>query len=155
DHFLDARRIDAERLQARGNRVQQLAPALLRHRGVESGIDHESAMRAADDPDIIIERLDHVGRIAAEEILRRAPGMARIADRIDLVDVDVHGTVFVRARTSAPAHCSTHFTTVVKSASGPCCVLASWNSCRTMLPTHIGRPMPSASSRQSFTSLYM
>src|SRR5207244_6750305 len=55
--------------------------------------------------------------------------------------------------TSTPAHSSMVFTIEVKSLSGPCRALVMARICRTALPTIIGTPSASASSRQSRTSL--
>ena len=60
------------------------------HRLVEAGIDDDGAGRPDDRPDEIIERLQHVVRIAADEVFGRAPRMMRVADRVDLVQVLAH-----------------------------------------------------------------
>ena len=52
-----------------------------------------------DRPDVEVERLQHVVRIAADEILRRLARMVPVADRVDLVDVVAHGcSPIVRTR---------------------------------------------------------
>jgi hypothetical protein len=50
-------------------------------------------VRADDGPDVIIERLQHVVRIAADIILRRGPRVMAVADGVDFVDVVAHGGV--------------------------------------------------------------
>ena len=42
-----------------------------------------------DRPNEIIERLQHVVRIAADEVFRRAPRVMRVADGVDFVQVVV------------------------------------------------------------------
>src|SRR5262249_52488097 len=55
--------------------------------------------------------------------------------------------------TSTPASFSKGFTNSVMSASAPCAALPIAISCLTALPTIIGTPSASASSRQSLMSL--
>src|SRR6266516_1085890 len=105
---------------------------------------------ADDRPDVIVERHRSVVRIAADEIRARQPIVPAVADRIDLVALHQAG-----AFTSTPAQSSMHLTIAVKSLAGPSSALANCQSWRTAAPTHICTPSASASSRQSFTSLYI
>ena len=89
-------RRDAERGKAGAERLGDLALAAAAHRLVEAGIDNDRAGRADDRPDEEIQRLQHIVRIAADEVLRRAARMMPIADRINLVHVLAHGSVLLR-----------------------------------------------------------
>ena len=82
---------DAERKQSVAHRLDHLAVALLPHRLVEAGIDDDRSGRPDDRPDEEIERLQHIVRIAADEIRRRAPFMVAVADGIDFMQVIAHG----------------------------------------------------------------
>ena len=62
-----------------------IAPALRRHRGGKAGVDHDLAPGAADQPDEVVERHRPVVRIAADEVLRLAPRVVRVLERVDLV----------------------------------------------------------------------
>ena len=63
----------------------------------------------------------------------------------------LHGHAFLP--TSTPASFSSGFTNSVMSASGPCAAFPIAITWRTALPTIIGTPSASASSRQSLMSL--
>jgi hypothetical protein len=71
DDVLDRLRVDPDRLQAFADRIRDQALALLRHGLVDASIDEKRAARADDRPDKVIERLQHVVQVAADEILRR------------------------------------------------------------------------------------
>ena len=90
DDVLDAVRRDAERGQSVAHRLDHFALALLAHRLVEAGIDDDRAGRPDDRPDEEIERLQHVVRIAVDEIRRRTARMMAVTDRVDFVDVVAH-----------------------------------------------------------------
>ena len=90
DDVLDAFRRDAERGKAVAHRLDHLALALLAHRLVEAGIDDDGAGRTDDRPDEKVERLQHVVRIAVDEIHRRTARMMAVLDRVNLVDVLAH-----------------------------------------------------------------
>jgi hypothetical protein len=81
---------DVDRFQPLGDRLQQRAIALLRHLGIEPGIDHDGPGRADDRPDIEVERIVHVVRIAADVVLGRLAVMVAVSDGIDFVDVVGH-----------------------------------------------------------------
>src|SRR5262245_13151323 len=164
DHGLDRGGIDADRLQSVADRLDQLALALLAHRGVEAGVEDDSLRRPDDRPDIEIERLQHVVGIAADEVLRRLAIVVSVADRIDLVDVVGHGFLprarhfpsgppSRGARTSTPARRSTGCTTVVRSLSGPFSSQAICSMWVTVSATSIGTPSALPSARQSLRSL--
>ena len=89
-------RRDAERGKTVSDRLGDLALAAAAHRLVEAGIDNDRAGRADDRPDEEIQRLQHIVRIAADEVLRRATRMMPIADGINLVHVLAHASVLLR-----------------------------------------------------------
>jgi hypothetical protein len=90
DHGLDRGRVDADRLEAVADRLDQLALALLPI-AASKPVSRTIGPALTDDrPDVEIERLQHVVRIAADEILRRLAIMVPVADRVDLVDVVAH-----------------------------------------------------------------
>src|SRR5262249_10254151 len=90
DDILDSLRIDPNRLQAFADRIGDQALALLRHGLVETSIHDKGAARADDRPDKVIERLQHIVRVAADEILRRFAIVVAVADRVDIVNVIGH-----------------------------------------------------------------
>ena len=92
DDVLDLTRVDADRLQAFSDRLEQLPLALLPHRLVEAGVDDEDAGPTDDRPDVVVERLQDVVRITAEKVLGRLPFVARVSDGVDLVDVVAHAS---------------------------------------------------------------
>src|SRR5580698_831616 len=81
---------NAKRRQSFSYRLGNLALAAPAHWLIEAGIDNDGAGRTDDRPDEEVERLEHVVRIAADEVLRRAPRMMPIADGINLVHVLAH-----------------------------------------------------------------
>ena len=85
DDGLDGTGLDAERAQSVADRLDHLALALLSHRGVEAGIDNDGPRRSYDRPHVVVERLQHVMRIAEDEVFRSFALVVRIPDRIDLV----------------------------------------------------------------------
>src|SRR5580704_5844898 len=91
DDVLDAVGRDAKRREPLAYRLDHLALALLAHRLVEAGIDHDGAGRSDDRPNEEVERLQHVVRIAIDVIGRCRAGVAAVADRIDFVRVVAHG----------------------------------------------------------------
>ena len=91
DDVLDPVRIDADRLETVARRKQEVAPAFFRHRRVEAGVEDQGAALADNGPDEIVERHRPVMRVAAIEILARAPVMMRIAHGVDLIGVAAHG----------------------------------------------------------------
>src|SRR5262249_11890689 len=90
DDGLDALRGNAKRKQAVAYRLDDLALAAPAHPLVEARIDDDRAGRTDDRPYEVVERLQHVVRIAADEILRRTARMLAVADGVDLVDVIAH-----------------------------------------------------------------
>lgn len=90
DDVLDRLRVDPDRLQPLTDRIRDQALALLRHGLVEASIDDKGAVRADDRPDKVIERLQHIVRVAADEILRRFAIVVPVADRIDIMNVIGH-----------------------------------------------------------------
>src|SRR5262245_47276659 len=93
DDGLDLRRIDADRFQAVANRLGHLALALLTHGRVEAGIEDDRAGRPDNRPDVEIERLQHVMRIAADEIFRGVAIMMPVANGINLMGVVAHSVL--------------------------------------------------------------
>ena len=87
---LTALRRDAERGKPVAHRLDHFALALLAHRLVEAGIEHDGAGRPDDRPDKEIERLQHVVRIAVDEVRRRAARMMAVTDGINFVNVFGH-----------------------------------------------------------------
>src|SRR5262249_22493228 len=92
DDILDRVGVDADRLEAVTDRLDEVALAPRRHGGVEAGVDHIGSPRADDRPDVEIEGLEDVMGVAADEILRRPAVVVPVADRIDFVDVVAHGS---------------------------------------------------------------
>jgi hypothetical protein len=81
---------DSKREQAVAHRLYDLALAAPAHRLVEAGIDDDRARRPHDGPHEEVERLQHVVRIAADEVLRRPARVMAVADGVNLVDVVAH-----------------------------------------------------------------
>ncbi len=102
-HVLHLRRVHAEQPQPLGRAAQVVPRALERHGFREAGVHHHFAAFAADQPHEVVERHRPVVRIAADEILRRAPRMVRVLDGVDLVGA--HDS-FTRANLRLPA-CNT------------------------------------------------
>jgi len=71
DDVFDAVSRDAERGKALAHRPGHLAQAFLAHRLVKAGIEDDGSGRPDDRPDEKVERLQHVMRIAIDEIHRR------------------------------------------------------------------------------------
>ena len=71
--------------------VMTVRPRLRADRLIEAGVDHEGALVVPDHPDEIVERLQHVVRIAADVVLRGLALMLGVADREDFPDVVAHG----------------------------------------------------------------
>jgi hypothetical protein len=87
DDVLHLLGIHANRGQALGDRLDDDATALGRHRMVEAGVHDERAVRAADYPDEIGQRLEEVVRIAADVVLVRLPIVMAIPDGEHLVEI--------------------------------------------------------------------
>src|SRR6516164_7772809 len=64
-------RRDAKRGQSVAHRLDQFALAAAAHSLIEAGIDKDRSRWPDDCPDIEVEWLQHVVRVAADEILRR------------------------------------------------------------------------------------
>ncbi len=90
DDVLDSLRLDPDRFSPHRSDCTIARWRRLRHSLVEAGIDNEGAMRADDRPNKEIERLQHIVRIAADEILRRAARVVPVADRVDIMNVIGH-----------------------------------------------------------------
>ena len=90
NHIRDRLRRDAERGETVAHRPDDLALPAAADRFVEAGIDDDRAGRPDDRPDEEIKRLQHVVRIAADEVLRRPPRVLPVADRVNLVHVLGH-----------------------------------------------------------------
>src|SRR4029079_11636453 len=63
---------------------------------VEAGVDYERAGRAGDRPDVVVDRLARIVRIAADVSLRPPSLMSGIFDGVDFVDVVGHGVFLSR-----------------------------------------------------------
>src|SRR5205085_785629 len=94
DDVLDLVGLDAEALQRLADRRDDGAAALRSDRLVEAGVDDEGALVVADHPDEVVERLQHVVRIAADVVLRGLALMLRVADGENLPDVVAHDFAF-------------------------------------------------------------
>ena len=79
--------INTNRCQAFGDRFDDDATAFGCHRMVEPRVHDEGAVRAADHPDEIGQRLENVVRIAADVVLLRLPIVMSITDGEDLVEI--------------------------------------------------------------------
>jgi hypothetical protein len=90
DDVLDGVGRDAERGETFAHRLDHLALALSAHGFVEAGVEHDGAGRPDDGPDKEVERLQHVMRIAVDEIGRRAAVVMAVTDRVDFVQVVAH-----------------------------------------------------------------
>ena len=116
DDVLDPRGIDAQRLDPRRRRPQQLAAAQPRLRLAEAGIDDEDAVRALRHPDEIVERRSPLMRVAADEVLRRAAlGKMRVADGEKVEGLDRGAHALARAPCGGPAKFG--ITSAAKSSS--------------------------------------
>src|SRR5438105_14707073 len=153
DDVFDLVGLDAEPLQAFVDRRDDGAAALGSDRLVEAGVDQEGPLVVLDDPDEIIEWLQHVVRIAADVVLGGFALMLGIANRVDLPDVVVHGcSYFFLARICTPARFSTVLASSVKSDRSPCSAIAASHRLPTAFATSTGMPKSSASARNSRTS---
>ena len=92
DDGRDLIRIDADLLQAFAHRLDQLALALLAHGRVKAGVENDRAGRPDDRPNIEVERLQHVVRIAADEVFRGLAIMMSVADGVNFVGVVAHSS---------------------------------------------------------------
>ena len=70
----DLLRVDADRLQSVTQRLEQLPLAAVGHRLVKAGVEQDGARRTDHRPYEVVERLQHVMRIAADVVFR---GLAR------------------------------------------------------------------------------
>jgi hypothetical protein len=93
DDILYGFRFRPEKPQARGWTANVITAALRRNRRRKAGVDDHLAAAAADQPDEIVERHRAVVRITADEVLRPAPRVMRILDRVDLVRQFTHARV--------------------------------------------------------------
>lgn len=109
DHVLDTIGLDSYRPEAVRNRPHKRTLALLAHRLVEAGINDISPLLADDRPDVIVERLKHIMRVAADVIFVRSAVVMAVVDREDFVCFFVAHDDYRRPPdlTSTPAHCST------------------------------------------------
>ena len=64
------RGIDADRFQSFVDRLDHFALTLLAHGRVEAGIEDDGAGASDNGPNVEVERLQHVVRIAADEVFR-------------------------------------------------------------------------------------
>src|ERR1051325_5799372 len=155
DDVLDLVGVDAEALQRLADRRDDGAAAPRADRLVETGVDHEGALVVEDHPDEVVERLQHVVRIAADVVLRGLALMLGVADRENLPDVVAHvrlAQAFFAARILTPARCSTVLASSVKSDCSPCSFMAASHMLPTAFATSSGMPESSASARNSRTS---
>jgi hypothetical protein len=83
DHVFDAVGLDSYRLEAIRNWPHKRTLAFLAHRLVEAGINDISALLADDRPDVVVERLEHIVRVAADIILLRVAIVMAVVDRKD------------------------------------------------------------------------
>src|SRR5687768_4689197 len=90
DHVLQAGGVDVQQAQPFGGAAQVIAAALQRHRLGKPGVHQQLAARAAHQPYEIVERHRAVVRIAADEVLGSPPRVARVLDRVYLVERRAH-----------------------------------------------------------------
>ena len=90
DDRLHLRWLDADRFQPFPYRLDHLALAFSAHRRIEAGVDNDRTGRADNRPNIEVERLQHVVRVAADEVLRRFAIVVPVSNGIDLMRVVAH-----------------------------------------------------------------
>src|SRR5947208_11243495 len=90
DDRLHLRWLDADRFQPFPYRLDHLALAFSAHGGIEAGVDNDRTGRADNRPNIEVERLQHVVRVAADEVLRRFAIVVPVSNGIDLMRVVAH-----------------------------------------------------------------
>src|SRR5262245_16670492 len=154
DYVFDGVTLNSNSFEPLTDRPDQGPLAFLPHPFVKSRIDDIGSFFADNCPDVVVERLQYVMRIAANIIFSRLAIVVSVMNGIDFVNVFVaHDADRWPDFTSTPAHCSTGLTISVISESAPSSAFAMPTSWRTALPTIIGTPSRSASSRQRRTSL--
>ncbi len=111
DDIGDCVRRNAKRRKPFAHRLDDLTLAAAGHRLVEAGIDDDGAGPPDDRPDEIIERLQDIVRIAADEVFARSPRVMRVADRVDFVRVlvQVLAQVLVQVFLRIVAHAAPGF----------------------------------------------
>jgi hypothetical protein len=87
DRVLHLLGIDADRGQSFSNGPDDDAATLGGHGVIEAGVHHKCAVRTANHPDEIRQRLEDVVWIAADVVLVGLPVMMRVADGIHLVQI--------------------------------------------------------------------
>ena len=100
---LDAFGRDAERCESFLDRLDHFALPLLSHHVVEAGIEDDGAGRSNDRPDIEVERLQNVVRIAKDVVFSRFAFVVAVANGIDLVRVVAHRAFPLAPFRSLPA----------------------------------------------------
>ena len=90
DDRLHLRWLDADRFQPFPYWLDHLALAFSAHRRIEAGVDNDRTGRADNRPNIEVERLQHVVRVAADEVLRRFAIVVPVSNGIDLMRVVAH-----------------------------------------------------------------
>jgi hypothetical protein len=83
-------RVDVDRPQSLGHRLDDDAAALGGHGRVESRVEDERSVRAFDHPHEVGERLVGVVWIAADVVLMGRAIVMRVADGEDFVDLVAH-----------------------------------------------------------------
>src|SRR5258708_29974 len=153
DDVFDLVGLDAEPFQAFVDRRNDGAAALGSDRLGGGGIDHAGPPIVLDDPDEIVERLQHVVRIAADVVFGRLALMLGVTDRVDLPNIVAHvRSYFFLARICTPARFSTVLASSVKSDRSPFSAIAASHSLPTAFATSTGMPKSSASARNARTS---
>src|SRR5262249_10124001 len=120
------------------------APAILGHQFLHRPIELVGCRKGLLDEFLAEDRLANLHAALEDFLAHLRFSSPWGAWRLDCVS---------QPRTSTLAHCSTVLHIEVKSESGPKSVLVIPRNCRTALPTMVGTPMASASSRHRLTSL--
>src|SRR6516225_4602488 len=94
--------IDADRRQSFARRPEEFAPAACAGGPIEAGIDDDGAAIGNHGPHKIVERHRAIVRIAADEILTRAPVVMRITYRVYLPDPVAHRLIWSLYQIEAP-----------------------------------------------------
>src|SRR5579872_3503108 len=111
--------LHAQRLQTFIDGVNDFSRALLGSSLIKSGIAYEGSVWSLDHPHVVRNRGHLIVRIAENVVLGTLTRVARVADRVDLVDVVAHDFL----PTVTPARFSIILTMAVKSLSPPYSVL--------------------------------
>src|SRR5262249_23670019 len=85
------------------HRLEHLALAFSAHGRIEAGVENDRTGWPNDRPNIEVERLQHVVRVAADEVFCRFAIVMPVADGIDFMRVVAHWLLSLRVVESARA----------------------------------------------------